>query len=214
MFRTFLICAILLAAAGFAALLRFQQSQALAEASTIADNSRLVSGAAVQAALSSMKLVTVEIDTTVQVRRGDDNWRGTVSAEVNVPVRLFYGTDLAGLHSNVNVGPLGPMQGVSVHIPRPKRIATEVFSEQESTAIAAGGLRLRSRAGEYYLGLARRDAATAAREMVLAPDDAREVERRTAAQVESVIRKIVGDRVPVSVRFIDAEPAAIAGETP
>ena len=90
---------------------------------------------------------------------------------------------------------------VVVTVPRPERIATELFSDRETRAIEAGGLRLRSRAGEYYLGLARRDAAAAAREMRLSAEHAREVERRTAEQVEAVVKKIVGETTPVRVRF-------------
>jgi len=204
---------ILLAAGVFAAFLHSQDARARSDALTLSETNT-VPAAHVAAALSTMKLVTVEIDTTVNVQRGDDNWRGTVTAQVSVPVRLHFGTDLAGLQAaHIGVGPLGPTHGLVVTVPKPTRLATDVFSEHETTAIEAGGLRLRSRAGEYYLGIARRDAAEAARNMVLAPDDAIEVERRTAKQVETVVRTIVGRDVPVAVRFTDVLPSTSAAAT-
>jgi len=169
--------------------------------------------AEVASALRSLRLVTVEIDTSVSVEKSDFSWRGDVSAKVTVPVRLSFGTDLSAMsvtsiaHSALlGAGPLGgPAGGYIVRVPRPTRIATEVFSEKEKAEVQAGGLRLRSRAGEYYLGLARRDAGPAARELVLLPQDAARVEQVTREQVEALVRTITGDATPVQVVF--EEPA-------
>jgi len=204
------ISLILLGAGLLATFLHSQDGRARRSGPALTDTN-VIPSAHVAAALSTMKLITVQIDTAVSVKRGDDNWRGTVTAEISVPVRLHYGTDLTGLTaSHVTVGPLGIAQGLVVTIPRPARLATDVFSESESTAIQAGGLRFRSVAGEYFLGIARRDAAEVARNTVLTPDDALEVERRTVRQVETVVRTIVGERAPVIVRFHDAGPASSA----
>lgn len=125
-----------------------------------------------------------------------------------MPVRLSFGTDLAKLdatkvgYSTLLPGLSGPGAYV-IRVPRPTRIATEIFSDQEQAEVRAGGLRLRSRAGEYYLGLARRDAAPAARDLELLPDDAAKVEEITRSQVESLIRKIVGNDAGVHVVFED-----------
>ncbi|MDX2131901.1 MAG: DUF4230 domain-containing protein [Planctomycetota bacterium] len=160
-------------------------------------------------AMRAMKLVTVEIDTTVSVRRGDTSWRGDVAASVEVPVRLAYGTDLSGLAGDA-VG-VSVFDGLVVRIPPPQRVATEVFPERERTEVETGWLRMRSRAGEYYLGLARRDAAQAAREMTLRPEDQARVERVTVEQVTALVKSIVGGAVPVKV-VVDRGGTLAAGE--
>lgn len=167
--------------------------------------------AAVTSALRSLKLVTVEIDTTVSVERGDASWRGDVSARLTVPVRLSYGTDLSKMtasnigFSSLVSGASGAMGCYVVRVPRPSRIATQTFGEQERAEVHAGGMRLRSRAGEYYLGLARRDASPAARDLDLNPDDAAKVEEITREQVEKLVRTIVGQHADVRVVFESPE---------
>lgn len=163
--------------------------------------------AEVASALRSLKLITVEIDTSVTVEKSDFSWRGDVSAKVTVPVRISFGTDLSAMsvtniaHTTLFTGGLPGSSGYVVRVPRPTRIATEIFSEQEKAEVQAGGLRLRSRAGEYYLGLARRDAAPAARELVLLPQDAARVEEVTREQVATLVRTVTGDATPVRVIF-------------
>lgn len=200
---------------GLALWMRSQQEAVVAAA--IADERLGAVSAArpvaeVASAVAAMKLVTVEIDSRVWVRRGDESWRGDVAATVEMPVRLHYGTDLSGLDAGSVVFSrlLGSAGGYWVKVPRPRRIATEVFPEREVVNVDAGGLRLKSRAGEYYLGIARRDAAAAAREMVLGPDDARKVEELTREQVEKLVRGIVGRDAAVRVRFAEENEA---GET-
>lgn len=157
--------------------------------------------AEVTTALRTMKLVAVEIDTTVSLQRGDSSWRGDVAAKLEVPVRLSYGTDLSTLRSeSIGFSPL-VAGGYVIRVPRPTRISTEVFSENEKAEVEVGWMRLRTRAGEYYLGQARKDAAAAARELVLRPEDARKVEEVTREQVGALVKSIVGERVPVRVEF-------------
>jgi hypothetical protein len=197
----------LLLAAGalFAALslwMRAQQAAAVDHAARAPDVRPL---AEVATALRAMKLVTVEIDTSVTVERRDASWRGDVAARVTVPVRLSYGTDLSAITAEgVAFSPVGG--AYVVRVPPPQRIATEVFGEKEKIEVEAGGLRLRSRAGEYYLGLARQGTSEAARELVLLEDDARRVREVTRQQVERLIRSIVGDRALVRVLFSEGPP--------
>ncbi|CAG0953221.1 hypothetical protein PHYC_00314 [Phycisphaerales bacterium] len=155
----------------------------------------------VTSALRTMKLVTVEIDTTVSLQRGDSSWRGDVAAKIEVPVRLAYGTDLSKLKGEaVGFSPL-LAGGYVIRVPRPERVSTEVFSEQEKSEVAVGWMRLRSRAGEYYLGQARKDAASAARDLTLRPEDAKRVESVTREQVRALVKSIVGEKTPVRVVF-------------
>lgn len=156
--------------------------------------------AEVAGAVRAMKLVTVRIDTTVAATQRSSSWRGDVEATVSAPARLLYGTDLSRLSDDaVRVGPLGA--SYIVRIPRPERIATEVFTEREIPEVRTGWLRLRSRAGEYHLGLARRSLHEQARELVLAPEDARMVEEATREQVRDLVRAIVGRDVAVTVVY-------------
>lgn len=161
--------------------------------------------AEVTSALRALKLVTVEIDTAVTVERSDRSWRGDVAAKVTVPVRLSYGTDLAGLRAeSVGFAALAGGPGAYVvRVPRPARIATEIFGDREKAEVQAGGLRLRSRAGEYYLGLARRDSSAAARDLELLPADAARVEQVTREQVETLVRTVAGPDARVTVIFED-----------
>jgi hypothetical protein len=179
------------------AFMRGQQARALAD---LPDSAHARPPAEVASALRAMKLVTVEVDSAVTVQRGDASWRGDVSAKVTVPVRLSYGTDLSAMSvAGVGYTPLGG--AYVVRVPRPTRIATEIFGDKEKAQVEAGGLRLRSRAGEYYLGLARRDASEAARELELLPDDARRVTQTTREQVERLVKSVVGDSARVRVVF-------------
>lgn len=161
-------------------------------------------------AMKALKLVTVELDTFIEVKRGQESWRGDVVASIVVPVRLSYGTDLSGLDATrVSISALPGAGGAAgaclVRVPRPTRVATEVFGEQEKADVQAGWMRLRSRAGEYYLGIARKDAAEAARALVLKPADREMVEQTTKEQVAALARAILGDDYGVVVVF--DEPA-------
>lgn len=160
--------------------------------------------AEVARAIQQMKLVTVEVQSSVTAETGQKSWRGDVGATVEAPVRLLYGTDLSKM--NVQSLAASPLGGLLVRIPRPERIATEVCGDAESVNVDVGWMRLRSRAGEYYLGLARRDLFQRARELTLSPKDARKVRETTLKQTEDLIRKVLPPSTPVAVVFEDGEP--------
>lgn len=152
----------------------------------------------VAAAARSLKLVTVEIETSVTATVTDESWRGDVSATVSAPARLMYGTDLSRMEAS-RVG-FSSIEGrYAVRIPRPQRLATEVFPERESARVETGWLRLRTRAGEYMLGLARRALNEQARKMVLRDEDAGRVRAATCEQVARLVRSIVGEQTSVVV---------------
>lgn len=156
-------------------------------------------------AIREMKLVTVEVDSSVVSETNDQNWRGEVSAKVCAPVKLFYGADLSKM--SVDSLAMSPADGgILVRIPRPERIATEVCGEAENIEVQMGWLRLRSRAGEYYLGLARKDLHERALDLKLSPEDARFVRKTTKEQTEALVKKIVGPGRPVAVVFEDEQP--------
>jgi hypothetical protein len=180
---------------------------------------RLRPPAQVAAAVRAMKLITVQLDTMVTVERGEESWRGDVKAQVKVPVRLHYGTDLTALdvsrvtHSLTLAGVAeGPGGVYVVKLPRPERVATEVFREQENADVKTGWLRLRSQAGEYFLGLARRDASDEARDLTLLPADEAYVRTVTREQVSALVMAVVGEEASVRVLF-DEETLADAAPT-
>lgn len=187
---------------GLAVLLRSMESRAVAGAAL---DDQLAAGkirplADVIEAVRQAKLVTVEIDTRVIAETADSSWRGDVSARVEAPVRLLYGTDLSRL--DVDSLAFSPVsRAYLVRIPPPERIATEVCGSDEDFDVQVGWLRLRSRAGEYHLGLARRHLYERAREMTLSPADAQRVREITREQVEAIVRRIVGERAAVQVMY-------------
>lgn len=161
--------------------------------------------AEVARAIQQMKLVTVEVDSQVEALTAHESWRGDVAAKVNAPVKLLYGADLSRM--TVGAITLSPVSGgLLIKIPRPERIATEVCGDSESIDVTLGWLRLRSRAGEYYIGLARHDLYQRARELTLSPADAAFVRKTTREQTEAMVKKIVGGRTPVAVVYEDGEP--------
>jgi hypothetical protein len=154
--------------------------------------------------IAEMKLVTVEVDSKVTAETSHESWRGDVGAKVEAPVKLLYGADLSKLRlGGLTASPVG---GLLVRIPTPERIATEVCGDSESIGVNLGWMRLRSRAGEYYVGLARHDLYQRARELTLSEEDAVFVRKTTREQTEQLVKKIVGERTPVTVVYEDGEP--------
>jgi hypothetical protein len=150
--------------------------------------------------IAKLHLVTAEVHTTVATTIAHENWRGVAAANVQAPARLLYGVDV----SKVDVRSIGFSPATStylVRIPPPMRIATEVCGGDEVFDVHVGWARLRSRAGEYYLGLARRDLYDRALEMTLSPEDARTVRETTRGQVEQAVRTLVGGAAAVTVEF-------------
>lgn len=167
--------------------------------------------AQVQRSLRSMELVTIVIETKVTSSSTDDSWRGDVAANVTTPVRLLYGTDLS--QAKVSTLELGPISGgYLVHVPTPARIGSELRTELETADVSVGWLRLRSRAGEYQLGLARRGLSEAVMRLVLSQEDAAQVREETRRRVAEVVKMIVAAGrdadVKVSVTFDDEAPAS------
>lgn len=166
--------------------------------------------AEVAAAVRAMKLVTVEIDTSATARRAHESWRGDVSARVQAPVRLLFGTDLSAL--DVDAFASSPLtRAYLVRVPTPTRIATEVDGGREEASVHVGWGRFRTRAGEYWLGQARRGLYDEARRLGLSPEHAEEVRRTSREQVAALVKKIVGPDATVHVVFTDETGTAVAG---
>ena len=155
-------------------------------------------------AVKAMQLVSVVMETTVTTESADASWRGDVSAKVRAPVRLLFGADLSTLGQDaIKLDPFG--KAMVIVVPRPRRLATEVVGENETSEVQAGWLRLRSVAGEYHLGLARRGLYDAARKMTLKPEDAHMIEDATRDRIIELVKAVAGDKTDVLVMFRDED---------
>ncbi|MBI3863224.1 MAG: DUF4230 domain-containing protein [Planctomycetia bacterium] len=190
---------------GLAILLRTQQGEVSATAAHAAaqidEQGKLRPLATVLETTRALKLVTVTVDSTVKTKVRDERWRGTASASVQAPVRYVYGVDLSDLDpDSIRVGRILGLYEIT--IPRPVRIATEVDgSRPVEEVVEVSGTRLRSVAGEFYLGLARKEIYEQARKSTLPKDDMERVERMTREQVEDLVRRFVGPSADVRVRY-------------
>lgn len=161
-------------------------------------NGRVRPLADVARTVARLNLVTAEVETCVATRVSHDNWRGAAVATVEAPVVLHYGIDVSQVRSDhIEFSPAG--NSYIIRIPPPRRMATEVLGGQETVDVQVGWARLRSRAGEYYLGLARKSLYESARELALSPEDARTVRETSIAQVGEAVRRFVGDDAWVKV---------------
>jgi len=190
--------------AALAVLLHSQQSELLSTtsvASQLDDRGKLRPLAEVIETTRALKLVTVTIDSRVRTHVRDEQWRGTASAVVEAPVRYVYGVDLSELAPDAFR--IGKLLGIyEILIPRPIRIATEVDGTHPVEEIVeVTGTRFRSRAGEYYLGLARKEIYEQAKKNALPKETMDEIETKTREQVENLVRKFVGPSADVRVTF-------------
>lgn len=166
--------------------------------------------AALATALRELKLVTVRIDHSVTALAADESWRGNVSATVTGNATTLFGVDLSKLEVVSSLG--GPLGGeVSVRVPRPVRIATEITSPADDLGgdVRVGWGRFRGVSGEYYLGLARARLHEAAREQMLSKEQRERVEKMSLEQVEKLVRAVVGEDVDVRVDFEDRQSAPL-----
>ncbi|MGE5195003.1 MAG: DUF4230 domain-containing protein, partial [Deltaproteobacteria bacterium] len=149
----------------------------------------------------ALKLVTVIVNSKVRTKVRDERWRGTASAQVEAPVRYVYGVDLAGLDPGAIR--MGNILGLyEVTIPRPTRIATEVDgSRPVEEVVEVTGTRFRSQAGEYYLGLARKEIYDQARKNSLPPETMEQIHTQTREQVEALVHRFVGPSAEVRVKY-------------
>lgn len=189
---------------GLAAYLRMLERGALSGGvSDDASSGRVRAVARVEEMISALKVLTVEVRTTANLTVRDESWRGDVEATVEAPVRMFFGTDLA--RALIAWGEEGPAtRTLRIIAPVPERLATEVIGEAEETEVQVGWLRFRSRAGEYYLGQARRGIYDAARQMTLSEKDAAQVRQTTRQRIAELAGKFLANpQVSVTVAFAD-----------
>src|SRR5262245_41689056 len=189
---------------GLAYVLHSQQEEVVSTSrieAQLDENGKLRPLAEVVETTRALKLVTVIVNSKVRTKVRDERWQGTASAEVEAPVRYVYGVDLAGLDPGaIRMGNILGMYEIT--IPRPARIAAEVDgSHPVEEIVEVTGARFRSRAGEYYLGLARKEIYEQARKNSLPPETMAEIETQTREQVETLVRRFVGPSAEVRVKY-------------
>lgn len=171
---------------------------------------RNVNAVMLAATLRDLRLVTVRMDHAVTATAVTESWRGDVQANVSAMATTLFGVDLSRLRDeDIRVNALTGT--VTVRLPLPERIATEIQTPADEQAIdvRVGWARLRDVAGEYYLGQARARLHEAARAQLLSPSQRMEVERLTREQVAKLVRALgaggieTGDEV--RVEFVDSE---------
>jgi hypothetical protein len=215
--RRFWILLLLIAGGVSAAFAVFTQRQeraarlAAAELERQTEQARRESVAQVGQTLRAMKLITVEVKSTVESASTDESWRGDVHASVRAPVTYYYGVDLS--HLGPEAVRRDPLTGTyTIRVPRPVRLATEVLGADELTSVRVSGTRFRDLAGEYYLGLARIGLYDRAREARLGEVDRRRLDETTRAQVAGLIRALAGRDARVDVEYAQPEPMVATPE--
>lgn len=215
--RPFLLVLVMLAAgvfAGLASFLTWQQACALAAIDEpppadadpptvaprpLADTARLI---------RDLKLVTVEIRTTVDSRHTDQSWRGDVQATVSAPVRLLYGCDLSAVVADADSSSAAWLRpnlltgGYVLRVPRPERIAAEIDGRAQHTDVRVGWARFRDLAGEYHLGQARAGLHEAARRIEPTAAQREQIERMTREQLTALLRALTGES-RITIEFFD-----------
>lgn len=148
----------------------------------------------------SLKLITVEVTSTVPATAAYSNWRGTVQAEVVVPVRYGYGVDLAKLERGHFLREAAARRYI-VRIPRPERLYVEVdTSSPVHEEVQVSFLQFRRTGGEYFLGEARKQVSSEACRQALPPEVLQRVEDETLEHVREAIRRLLSDAA-VSVEY-------------
>ena len=163
--------------------------------------------AATIAQVKAMRLITSEVRTSVTSTSGDVSMMGDVTATVTAPVRLLYGCDLSTLESAALT--FSPIHDVYLlRVNPPARLAAEVQTPFEQAEVKTGWMRNRATEGEYHLGLARRDLMLRAQELTPDADQRLTLREDARTQIVALVRKIVGERAGVTVRFTDESGGA------
>jgi hypothetical protein len=155
--------------------------------------------------LKTLRLVTVQLDTTVSAQSADDSWRGRIEARVTAPARLHFGVDLAHPDARVVVDPL--TGGLTLAVPEPTLLAAEITGPA-APVVDVGWARLRDRGGEFHAGQARDKLHDAARRTPLSPVDAERVAAGARDQLVALARLFAGGTIPVRVEFFRIEKTA------
>lgn len=152
--------------------------------------------------VKAMKLITTEVRTRITSVSEDSSVLGAVKATVTAPVRLLYGVDLESLDTGAVV--FSPLHRVYlVKAPPPTRLAAEVLSQFEDATVTTGWMRDRKSAGEYHLGLARRDLTLRAQQAGLNAEQRLSIREQARERIVEMVRKVVGEGAAVQVRFTD-----------
>ncbi len=170
---------------------------------------------AVARAVRTMKLITVQITSSIRVEKKIESmFFGEGKASIQTPVVASYGSDLSKMRSDgIRIINEGTRARILVRIPRPVRIAVEVFAEGERSELEKSWRRYAWWSGREQLDQARLEVPGEARALELMPIHRLKVENDTREQMAQLIRMIVGGtssdgtdgQFDVDVKFEDEE---------
>lgn len=163
----------------------------------------IINPADVAASLRVMKLITVQINTSVRVERKVESMLlGDANVAVQTPVVVSYGTDLSALADDgVRLETAGNRTIIRVTIPRPTRQAVEVFADAQATTVNRSWRRFVWWSGDDQVNAAKAQIPLEARALELLPTDRAKVEADTREQVRRLVQAIAGSRGEVIVDF-------------
>lgn len=201
--------------ATLAVVLRWQEQRAIRDFAVERDSAAPVAAAPISVGqdlepfelnavrlVRSLKLVTVEAEATASASRFDQNWRGRAEARVSAPVRHLYGVDLTNLRDDaISTGEI--LGTLSLRLPTPERIASEVDFDELRERVDVGGWRFRSGIGAQLLNQARLGVGRAAPEATLSLEQQQEIRAQTRERVRELVTKLLRGHRIVIVRFED-----------
>lgn len=202
---------ITLAIAAFALLLAFASVIYTARREGIRDAAvarlmterNVINPADVAARLRVMKLITVQITTSVRVEKKVESMLlGDATVAVQTPVVVSYGTDLSSLaEDGVRIDKQGERAIIRVRVPQPARMAVEVFADAQQTTINKSWRRFVWWSADDEVNAAKAQIPLEARALELLPTDRAKVEEDTRQQLSRLIEAITGFDADVIVEF-------------
>ncbi|MFN7315012.1 MAG: DUF4230 domain-containing protein [Phycisphaerae bacterium] len=163
----------------------------------------VINPADVAARLRVMKLITVQITTSVRVEKKVESMiLGDATVAVQTPVVVSYGTDLSSLaNDGVRIDKQGDTTIIRVTIPRPTRQAVEVFADAQQTTVNKGWRRFVWWSGDDEANAAKAQIPLEARALELLPADREKIEADTREQVRRLVEALTGSQGEVIVDF-------------
>lgn len=168
----------------------------------------IINPADVAASLRVMKLITVQVTTSVRVEKKVESMLlGDAAVAVQTPVVVSYGTDLASLADDgVRLETAGDKTILRVTVPRPTRQAVEVFADAQTTTVNRSWRRFVWWSPDDEVNAAKAQIPLEARALELLPTDRAKIEADTREQVRRLVQAITGTRSDVIVDFTPEGP--------
>lgn len=199
---TIAIIATLLAIASLVYTIRRERTREAAVARLMTERNT-INPADVAASLRTLKLITVQITTSVRVEKKVESMLlGDANIAVQTPVVVSYGTDLSQLAADgIRIETVGDKKIIRVKVPAPTRQAVEIFAEAQQATVQKNWRRYVWWTGSDELSEAKAQVPLEARALELLPADRKKIEDDTREQVRRLIEALVSSQGQVIVEF-------------